>query len=83
MEQQRKHFFRDAGTVVTGICPNGQFGAYSEDESERGLRGYGHTRLAAIANLAAQAFKGEAEEFDQQAAQIDHMRDLRKHEVVR
>jgi hypothetical protein len=52
MEQRRTHYFpANDCTVVTGLCPNGQFGAYREDEDEGRIRGYGHTRLAAIADL--------------------------------
>ncbi|MEY9806949.1 hypothetical protein [Bradyrhizobium elkanii] len=39
--------------VVTGLCPNGQYGAYLEREDGR-VRGYGHSRLAAIADLVEQ-----------------------------
>jgi hypothetical protein len=52
MEQRRKHYFpANSCTVITGLCPNGEFGAYREDEDEGRVRGYGHTRLAAIADL--------------------------------
>lgn len=51
MEQMRKHYFpANDETVFTGLCPNGQFGAYLEREDGQ-VRGYGHTRLAAIADL--------------------------------
>jgi hypothetical protein len=52
MEQRRKHYFpANSCTVITGLCPNGEFGAYREDEDEGRVRGYGHSRLAAIADL--------------------------------
>jgi len=51
MEQLREHYFpANDETVFTGLCPNGQFGAYLEREDGR-VRGYGHTRMAAIADL--------------------------------
>jgi hypothetical protein len=51
MDQLRKHYFpANDETVFTGLCPNGQFGAYLEREDVR-VRGYGHSRLAAIADL--------------------------------
>jgi len=52
MEQRRKIYFpANDCTVITGLCPNGEFGAYREDEDEGRVRGYGHTRLAAIADM--------------------------------
>lgn len=51
MQQVRRHYFPANDEVVfTGLCPNGEFGAYLEREDGR-VRGYGHTRLAAIADL--------------------------------
>lgn len=51
LEQRRTHYFpANDERVVTGLCPNGEFGAYLEREDGR-VRGYGHTRLAAIADL--------------------------------
>ena len=51
MEQRRTHYFpANDERVVTGLCPNGQFGAYLERHDGR-VRGYGHTRMAAIADL--------------------------------
>ncbi|UVO33972.1 hypothetical protein KUL72_20895 [Bradyrhizobium arachidis] len=62
MDQRRTHYFpANDERVVTGLCPNGQFGAYLEREDGR-VRGYGHTRLAAIADLV------EALELDGAAA---------------
>ena len=70
MEQQRTHHF-DNGDVVTGLCPNGQYGAYLEREDGR-VRGYGHTRLAAIADLVEAACPSEpAPEIDRVAAMIE------------
>lgn len=84
MEQRRKHYFpHNDCTVITGLCPNGEYGATREDEDEGLIRGYGHSRLAAIADLAEAISCTEDEE---QAAyadfQIDHARDYRKHEVA-
>ena len=51
MEQIRTHYFpAQDERVVTGLCPNGEYGAYLERDDGR-VRGYGHTRMAAIADL--------------------------------
>lgn len=51
MEQRRVHYFPENDChVVTGLCPNGQYGAYREQDDGR-IRGYGHSRYAAIADL--------------------------------
>lgn len=50
MEQRRTHHFSE-GKVITGLLPTGEFGAYRLDEDEGRVRGYGHSRLAAIADL--------------------------------
>lgn len=87
MEQRRKHYFPDSGefgvTVITGICPNGEYGATREDEGEGLIRGYGHTRLAAIADLV-EAISNTEEEEERNAADFhaDHILDYRKHEAV-
>lgn len=83
MEQVRKHYFPQNGeTVFTGLCPNGQFGAYLEREDGR-VRGYGHSRLAAIADLVeAISTTEEDEERNSAAFTADHVRDYRKHEAV-
>lgn len=50
MQALRKHYFpANDETVFTGLCPNGEFGARRADDAAP--RGYGHTRLAAIADL--------------------------------
>lgn len=84
MDQRRKHYFpANDCTVITGLCPNGEYGAYREDEDEGRVRGYGHTRLAAIADLSeAISDTDEDEERNSAAFQIDHARDYRKHEVA-
>jgi hypothetical protein len=53
MTNRRKHYFNET-TVITGLLPNGEFGAYREDEDECRVRGYGHSRFAAIADLVEQ-----------------------------
>jgi len=72
----RTHHF-DNGDVITGLCPNGEFGAHLEREDGR-VRGYGHTRFAAIADLVESIGHEEPEDFDRQAAAFDHAHDLRK-----
>ena len=84
MENRRTHYFPENDCrVITGLCPNGEFGAYREDEDEGRIRGYGHTRLAAIADLV-EAISNTEEEEERNSAdfQIDHARDYRKHEAV-
>jgi len=85
MEQRRRHYFPENDcTVITGLCPNGEFGATREDEDEGLIRGYGHSRLAAIADLVeAISNTEEDEERNSAAFQLDHARDYRKHEVAR
>lgn len=84
MEQRRTHYFPvNDCRVITGLCPNGEFGAYREDEDEGRVRGYGHTRLAAISDLVeAISNTEEDEERNGAAFELDHARDYRKHEVA-
>ena len=85
MEQRRKTYFpANDTTVITGLCPNGEFGAYREDEDEGRIRGYGHTRLAAIADLVEAIGRHDEteEDFDHRAAQFDHAQDHRKNWVA-
>jgi len=84
MEQCRTHYFpANECRVITGLCPNGEFGAYLEDEDEGRGRGYGHTRLAAIADLVWAISNCEEEEERNNADfEIDHARDYRKHEAA-
>lgn len=50
MQNIRRHYFpADESVVWTGLFPNGQFGARLDGEDL--IRGMGHTRLAAIADL--------------------------------
>ena len=52
MINRRKHFFpANDCTVITGLLPNGEFGAYRDEIDEELIRGYGHSRYAAIADL--------------------------------
>jgi hypothetical protein len=51
----RRHFFpANDSYVVTGLLPSGEYGAYRESEDEGRVRGYGHSRLAAIADMVEQ-----------------------------
>jgi len=77
LEQVRKHYFpANDETVITGLCPNGEFGAYLEREDGR-VRGYGHSRLAAIADLV-ESLDLDEEPFDHEAARTDHIVSLRR-----
>lgn len=79
MENRRTHNFNE-GPVITGLLPTGEYGAYRENEDEGRVRGFGHSRWAAIADLNEVIdCDDEPEEFDHQAARFDHARDLRKH----
>lgn len=51
MHNIRSHYFPENDChVFTGLCPNGQYGAYREQDDGL-VRGYGHSRYAAIADL--------------------------------
>ncbi|MCK1459135.1 hypothetical protein IVB34_12630 [Bradyrhizobium sp. 2] len=81
MDQRRRHYFPDNDChVITGLCPNGEFGAYRESEDEGRVRGYGHTRLAAIADLV-ESLDLDEEAFDHEAARADHIVSLRREAV--
>lgn len=81
MEKRRTHYFpADDSRVITGLLPNGEYGAYLVDyEDEPRIRGFGHSREAAIADLNEAIGVDEPEEIDRQAQRWDHARDLRKH----
>jgi hypothetical protein len=84
MEKIRAYYFPANDTkIITGLCPNGEYGAYREDEDEGRVRGFGHTRLAAIADLV-EAISNTEEDEERNSAdfQIDHARDYRKNEVA-
>ncbi len=69
MENRRTYYFpANDCKVVTGLLPNGEYGAYREDEDEGRIRGYGHSRLAAIADLAEAISNTEEEEEANEAA---------------
>lgn len=79
---RRIYFPENDCTIITGLCPNGEFGAYLESDDGR-VRGYGHSRLAAMADLMDVIGRSEGEENpDAQVYAIDHERDLRKHGAV-
>jgi hypothetical protein len=84
MQNCRTHYFPENDCrVVTGLCPNGEFGATRLDEDEGLIRGYGHSRLAAIADLVwAISNTEEEEERNGAAFELDHKHDYRKHEVA-
>jgi hypothetical protein len=57
-DTERKHYFRDENdtrtVIITIGLPTGEYGAYRDDEDDGRVRGFGHTRLAAIADLKEQ-----------------------------
>lgn len=62
MQQRRKHYFpANDCTVITGLLPNGEYGATREDEDEGRIRGYGHSRYSAIADLVEAIAKTDEE----------------------
>lgn len=62
MQDLRTYYFpADGSRVVTGMCPKGEFGAHLVDDENSHVRGYGHTRLAAIADLNDALDRAEAE----------------------
>ena len=85
MIDRQKHYFRENDcTVITGWIPQiAEFGATREDEDEGLIRGYGATRLEAIADLVWAISNGEEEE-GRNAADFhaDHILDYRKHEAM-
>ena len=77
MINRRRHNFNDC-TVITGLCPNGDYGAYQERDEFTSRRGYGHSRFAAIADLSEQvSHPSDDEEPDHWANVCDHNRKLR------
>jgi len=83
MENRRTHNFSE-GKVITGLLPTGEFGAYREQDDGL-IRGHGHSRLAAIADLNEQIGGEEEADRTREAATawaFDHARDLRKHGAV-
>lgn len=81
MQNRRTHYFTE-GKVITGLLPSGQYAAHlfeADFETDGGrVRGYGHTRFAAIADLNEAIGTAEPEEVDHRAARFDYARDLRK-----
>ena len=59
----RQHYFDDLDDVViTGLCPNGEYGAYRESQDEGRIRGYGATRIGAIADMVEMLGGGDGTE---------------------
>jgi len=72
MENRRRHFFpANQCVVITGLLPNGEYGATREDEDEGRIRGFGHSRFSAIADLVEMIAKTdeESEEMFSEAAE--------------
>lgn len=76
INRQTHYFPANDCKVITGLCPSGEFGAYLETDDGR-VRGYGHNRYAAIADLVDMIGREEPEEVDHQAERFDHARKLR------
>ena len=50
-DSHRKHYFTDFDDVlITCLLPTGEYGCYSDETTDGRIRGFGHTRLAAIAD---------------------------------
>ena len=61
MTNLRRHYFPAQDCVVmTGMCPNGEYGAYREQDDGH-VRGYGYNRFSAIADLVETIGKTDEE----------------------
>jgi len=79
MINTRRHYFpTNNQTVITGLLPTGEYGAYVDELDDGMIRGHGHSRWAAIADLAEQCPAPEPDPIDHQAARFDHNQDHRK-----
>lgn len=58
---QTFYFPADGSRVLTGLCGDGQFRANLVDDENSHIRGVGHTRLAAIADLNEALVRAEVE----------------------
>jgi hypothetical protein len=58
---QTFYFPADGSRVLTGMCGDGQFRANLVDDERSHIRGVGHTRLAAIADLNDALDRAEAD----------------------
>ena len=67
---QTFYFPADGSRVQVGMCGDGQFRANLVDDERGHVRGVGHTRLAAIANLNEELDRAESEGEDYLAAPI-------------
>lgn len=82
---QQIHRFEDGDETVvvrTTKQPNGEYTAIDHENYDYDSPvGWGHTTLAAIADLFEKMPRAasEREERDMMAARFDHQRDLRKH----
>jgi len=62
MINRRRHYFPAQDCVViTGLLPNGEYGATRLDEDEGRIRGFGHSRFSAIADLVEMIAKTDEE----------------------
>jgi hypothetical protein len=50
MQKHRTHHLPQH-RIITGLLPTGEYGAYDDDRDDGRVRGFGHTRAAAIADL--------------------------------
>ena len=75
---RRLHHFDDM-TVATELQPNGEYNAIDADNYDLGFpQGWGHSRLAAIADLAEQMRLPADDVADAATWRADHERDYRK-----
>lgn len=66
INRQTFYFPADGSRVMTGLCNDAQFRAHLVDDERSYVRGVGHTRLAAIADLNAELDRAESEGEDYQ-----------------
>ena len=70
MINHRRHYFpTNDVTVITGLLPTGEYGAYREQDDGL-VRGHGHSRFAAIADLVETIAKTDSEADEMFSAEV-------------
>jgi hypothetical protein len=86
---RRTHYFPSNDcTAVTGLLPTGEFCAFLMERDVGRVRGFGHTRLAAITDMVEAIGRADESEEDldrranRRAAQFDRAQDHRKNWIA-